>query len=614
MSVEAAHPVAALNWRLLRPYVSVVVMECTADDPRQLFDGCERVLRDPWRSRPGREERIVARSSPEAEAPRSLENLGIDQIAGFVREVRAHPGWAAPGSSFVDATNHVTVLLRRGRLLAVHTDSVTVDRLQRWLDKAPRPALRRIPPEVLESALLTGESKGLWLRGTHQRRTTKPDTKNISGQRLQDALSPFEDSSFAMGSAKALLDDDPERFVLHGTIGTTPRRSSVWFGPATDFTDFAGAVAELLLLLDKALVSGTATGHGLPHLARPVADLSGVFGAYEIIATAPDELANLPDLGDEVRAAATTLEAAMLDVQEKANSPDFLLGVGFGGSISGTLALGPRAEDHGFDLSLGYAAEPTDPPPVREIMDALEHQELLTVYYRSGHTFSNGQIWKERIPVAAFRNWRFEDFTGFDITREKPDRTEPHEIHDLAGRPGDTSLFGWVVRHFSDGWLTCDDGAGEAADFFHIAPDDGCLSAIHVKAARTASPRRRIAAAAYEVVIGQAVKNLVYADTDRLRVKLSRAPVARPACWTDGANVDDRADFLEALEMRNATDPWRVVVVQPHIAEPTYQQLRFGSNGAETNLLRLHLVETLLNSARASVVGIGGELEVIGST
>lgn len=345
MSVEAAHPVAALNWRLLRPYVSVVVMECTADDPRQLFDGCERVLRDPWRSRPGREERIVARSSPEAEAPRSLENLGIDQIAGFVREVRAHPGWAAPGSSFVDTTNHVTVLLRRGRLLAVHTDSVTVDRLQRWLDKAPRPALRRIPPEVLESALLTGESKGLWLRGTHQRRTTKPDTKNISGQRLQDALSPFEDSSFAMGSAKALLDDDPERFVLHGTIGTTPRRSSVWFGPATDFTDFAGAVAELLLLLDKALVSGIATGHGLPHLARPVADLSGVFGAYEIIATAPDELANLPDLGDEVRAAATTLEAAMLDVQEKANSPDFLLGVGFGGSISGTLALGPRAED-----------------------------------------------------------------------------------------------------------------------------------------------------------------------------------------------------------------------------------------------------------------------------
>jgi hypothetical protein len=557
---------------------------------------------------------------------RGFEDLGIDQLVGFVREIRSHPAWAGGDSGFVDTTNHLTVMLRQGRLIAVHADEVLVDRLQRWLDKAPRPAARRIPPDVLETALLQGESKGLWLRGTHQRRTTKPDTKNISGERLQDALSPFEDSSYAMGSAKALLDDDPERVALRGTIGTTPRRSSVWFKAAADFMTFAPAVTELLKLLDKQLAAGQSTGHGLPHLARAVGDLSEVFGAYEVTTTAPDDLPSVPGTGDELLEAAATLQGAVLDVRGKPDSADLVLDVGFGGSASGSLVVGPRLADHGFELSLGFAGEPRNPPIARGILDALQHTELITIYYRSGHTFTDGRIWKDQVPVAAFGNWAFENFTGFDISREKPnvprkapgavrkktDVSEQQEIHNRIGKSGDISLFAWVASRFRDGWLTCDDGPGEAADFFHIGPD-GTLSAIHVKAAEGASPQRRVAAAAYEVVVGQAVKNLIFADVDRLRTKLGRAPVDEPACWTDGTRTADRTDFLDALNMRSATDARRVVIVQPHISELTYQRLRKASAAANVDLLRLHLVENMLNSARASAIGIGAELTVIGS-
>jgi hypothetical protein len=61
--------------------------------------------------------------------------------------------------------------------------------------------------------------------------------------------------------------------------------------------------------------------------------------------------------------------------------------------------------------------------------------------------------------------------------------------------PNDTPLFGWVVQHYSQDWLICDDGPGEVADFVHIGEDD-TLSFIHVKKAeiqvnRTVSPSAR---------------------------------------------------------------------------------------------------------------------------
>ena len=90
----------------------------------------------------------------------------------------------------MESSLDLVLTLGRQRLIAIHCDSGLVDAIQSWLDKEPRPPFRRIPGGTLHAALLTGEAKGLWLKGTHARRTTKADSKNISGRRLHGRTEP----------------------------------------------------------------------------------------------------------------------------------------------------------------------------------------------------------------------------------------------------------------------------------------------------------------------------------------------------------------------------------------------------------------------------------------
>jgi hypothetical protein len=94
-------------------------------------------------------------------------------------------------------------------------------------------------------------------------------------------------------------------------------------------------------------------------------------------------------------------------------------------------------------------------------------------------------------------------------------------------------LFAWVVNRFADGWLTCDDGSGEVADFVHVSID-GVLTLVHVKGAKSNSKKRGIAVNAYEVVAAQAAKNLRYVQGPQLLDRLKNPGVSRPACWTEG--------------------------------------------------------------------------------
>jgi hypothetical protein len=95
--------------------------------------------------------------------------------------------------------------------------------------------VRRVSGEVLEQALLKGQSRGLWLRGTHSRRKTKADSKNIIGPDLRQTLSGVEEQTYALNSARSLLPTTPTRIALTGTVGTTPTRSLVWNKPTENF-------------------------------------------------------------------------------------------------------------------------------------------------------------------------------------------------------------------------------------------------------------------------------------------------------------------------------------------------------------------------------------------
>lgn len=608
----------SVPWSQLRPYVSVVVLECTGDDPVLALRVLERILARPGRRMAGREVEIVALTAgDEVSGAGVVDGLGIDQLAGFVRRLSHPPAWAYPDSGYTDVVHDLTIVLRRDRLVALRTEDDIDLRLQKWLDNEPTAPFRRISQGVLESALLQGRAKGLWLQGTRRRSTRRADTKNLGGERLQDALNPVEDANYALGSAKADLEDDPNRLVLKGAVGTTPRTSSVWFKPVPDLRTFVAAVTELLTLLEKA--DTTASDDTFPVLARPVTDLSDVWGAYDVSLADPDLLTAPSDHPGKVDAA-RRLQDAYVALRGKNASAGFYLDVGFG-STSGTLEATVRGNGHRCLVNIGIAGEPSDPPPVQELRDALEYSDLLSVYYRSGHVLSKGQMWAERVPNARFTNWTFADFSDYRITQEKPaverpDKERPsfQEIHAAIGGDDDRSLFGWVTYVYREGWLICDDGPGEIADFLHISPA-GVLSLIHVKGADSGSPLRGVAAAAYEVVTGQAVKNLVFADGALLRRSLESPGVLSPASWSNGVRKTDRSEFIEALELRDASDEMRVVIVQPHVSEATYQRLDAGrrTDQPSDDLLRLFRLEALLQAARSNAIAMSADLEVIGS-
>ena len=347
-------------------------------------------------------------------------------------------------------------------------------------------------------------------------------------------------------------------------------------------------------------------------------DLSEVRGAYDILAVTADDLPTSTDITDEMTRAAEVLEHAVLRVIGSPTSADFRLEVGLDGSFGGVLQAAVRMS--GDDAVLAFGPDPavaaTNPVSVRKVLDALGHRDLLAVYYDSGHVLGPHGIGRRNVTPMPFENWQFLDFSGFDITVEKPGRT-PSEIHSNIGSGQDTSLFGWVARYYSSGWLVCDDGPGEVADFVHISPD-GVLSMIHVKAAHSSSRSRGIAVSAFEVVTGQAAKNSRYlVDLDSLSETLMIPHDPQRASWIDGERVSGRDDFLAMIGGLMPSDKRQVVIVQPHVSEETYNRIRQGANGVaatrDHELFRLNSLETLLHTTRGAAVALSTDLHVIGS-
>ncbi|WP_027932171.1 hypothetical protein [Amycolatopsis thermoflava] len=311
------------------------------------------------------------------------------------------------------------------------------------------------------------------------------------------------------------------------------------------------------------------------------------------------------------------LQEAVLKVKEGSQKDRFLLDVGLDGTIGGTLAVKLRPVSGGFALDVGFDPRAGEPlPSARRVREALEQGNLIEIYYESGHKYSGGKLWQQNFTPAPFPDWDWADFSNIAIEREKPaGKKASQDIHDAIARNGDNSLFAWVAQTYTNGWLICDDGSGEAADFFHLSDDD-VLSIIHVKASSSAAPGRRVSVGDYEVVVSQAEKNLVYTDREQLAKRLAKTTLQRPACWAQGERVDTRDEFLDMLAASRATGRTEIVIVQPHLTEPTYRRLAREENGPSEKLdqLRLRLLEMLLHVTRASCIRYGLELKVIGSS
>lgn len=607
---NAQYP-AITSWGPLRPYASATVLEHTGihmpTDVRRL---AEWLAERGTRTRGPRSAQIIGRGvsvgDGAAAGPGLPEDFALD---GFVIQVTSPPSWQAADSTLVEISFELTLIISHHRLLAVHvSDSSVRHALQGWLDREPHPPFRRIPVGTLNACLLTGETKAMWLKGTHPRRPTKADGKSLYGETLEAALGPLEDGTFALKSGVAELVEVSDD-VLSGRVGTTLRHSLVWLRPTDDLHDFVAIMCAILGRLETDLDQGVTLERPYPWLAVESHSLTGVHGAYEIAAASVEESTGWPD---DMIEAAELLERVQFYLHPDSDSPSFAAQVAYDGSIRGSLRCAVTEDKGEVRLVFGFgsAAGTDDPQILRAVLDALRFNDLLTVHYASGHAIMGRAVYSSEIRAQAFPGWQWADFTDYDIRREKPPPGQAG-IHAAIASPGDRSLFAWVVQQFSMGaWLTCDDGAGEVADFVRYGVDDS-LTLIHVKASHSSNASRQISAAPYEQVISQATKNLLYLDTDRLRKRLALPRPTPTANWVDGARVNDRSELLDLLASRSAKADLAVVIVQPQVTQGRYRAISNGSEAA-AELMRVRLLDTMLHSARGSVTGLGAELYVVG--
>jgi hypothetical protein len=610
-----------IPWRDLAPYLSVVVIEATADDPALTFGAVVRELKNRPPANNKRRTSMVAADEAVATDRRELEGLGtldaagVDQLAGYINEVGAVPAWLTEHTDFLNTTYELGLVVRRGNLIAVKPDDRSAERFQKWIDRSPRLA-QRISPMILECTFLMGRARGLWLQSATGRNTRQPDAKTSVGIDLKETLNVFADSGYSLGSARCELPADLELDQLKGTIGATIRSSQLWLRPMPTIGDFLATVCEIFDLIEKVGAEEESLIEAFPELARDVTDLSEVHGAYDVAATDVDHLPAADVAGEETYDAATILESAAIIVVPDSKATRFKLKIGLDGVEGGVVSVTPKPKPHGFLLDIGPVGSFSREEIAKPVLDALRSTDLLTVFYESGHVYSRGRITKKNTTIFPFKNWRFSSFAGFDVEMEKPfDHRAAKKIHEFIGDAADRSLFSWVLHNFSDGWLICDDGAGESADFLQV-DSEGTLRFIHVKGADSSSPGRGISAKAYEIVASQAAKNLVFMDKERLAEHLRSTDAPYKRSWADGTRETGRQDFIDMLLARTEENAREVIIVQPHVLEEKHKALRAVEPGTKPpqDLLRLQRLETLLNSTRSSVVNSNAELWVIGSS
>jgi hypothetical protein len=598
----------------LRPYKSVLVLAFDLNDFDAAMSSLRRKLAQLIVSTRGSQQVEVIADGVSDDVIAQMrfdlddgESLGVDAI------LSAHilqPSWAAKDFEYRDIVHRLCIWTGRINLVAISCDGALEEKMQRWLDSSPAPMFRRVSPGVLNAALLSGEARGLWLRATHGHRRTKADSKTLSGQSLREALTPIEDSTYAMGSARAELLPDPLYSALSGVVGVTPRRAKVWLQSSESLFDYVSSIRDLLRVLAACIDAGMSDDAPFPWLAAEVHDLSLVSGAYELTWCALEDLP-ATDVTPDVEAAAEVLARASVIVRGAPGSANFELDVGLDGRLGGTLGCVVSYSAGAATLNFGFRGAQSDPAVARQVQDALSGSQMLTVHYESGHAITHNAIWSARLQDAEFPGWQWFDYTGYDVCREKPFSRIPQDIHDSIAGPGEASLFSWVVSEFGGrGYLTCDDGANEVADFVLVDGNDE-LTLIHVKAAGSPNPARGISASKFEVVASQAVKNLRYLDHRTLVGALESSPVPRPAVWLYGKRETDRTNLLAHLRLRSPRAPSRVMVVQPHITQTARAAALAVPNAVAGR--RLRLAETLLNGARGAAVASGCDLTVGGS-
>lgn len=529
---------------------------------------------------------------------------------GFLHYVEERsPGWSV--EDVTDTLNQLVVVCRLRRLVAQYaSDTRLRATLARRFGNATFPGLAALEPiarERLNAAFVQGPTRTLWLSGTHRRTTVKADSKILAGLNLRDSLDPLDDQSYYFSAARSV----PVGIDL--PVGVSPRKSAVWAGASRSWEEFVTGVAALLDHLDT---TTEPVAHPLPVVATQTADVDNVTGAFDV-SLQPPELTADPTISAEERERVELW--AYRSVFEVADAgPPIQTRVLLDDTLLGTAVIDVDMSDPNR-VTCDVTGVPTSPELADIHAEAVQHcrsPRWVKIRYDSGHTLSDGVVFEQRHRDVPFQGFRFVDVTGFDLRKEKPDPI-------TAVGTGQDSLFDWTHRFWPNldgtqqlpgGFLVSDDGSMEIADFIHLdqTGDVPVISLIHVKAAGSRSPNRGISVSSYEVVTGQAVKNLRFMDqlilSDGLADGLGSA-ISGVAFFERGPST--RQEMIDALREIGSNYRRRVVVVQPHVTRDRHDEAR--ANPGTSNAARLRQLDTLLLGAEANAHALGAEFLVVTS-
>ena len=561
------------------------------------------------------------------------DDLEIDLSALRYLERRV-PAWYQ-GSELTDLHNHLVMVIRCGDAVGITFSSPTarnaVVRSIRESKQTEFKYVQAFSARDMEKAFVEDQVRTLWLSSTHGQTAIKPDSKVLAGLELESALDPLEDQAYYFSSLRSTtrnraLSPNEDR---HAVVGVRPTRGQVWIGPTTSWNDYLRRSTEILSHAEQRLARSEAESSTVPVLARPTTGLEGVEGVYGIALIVPEHMeTGIPHVDDEERWLEQFQDTAQfVDIEQLDDGPNFTAKVHWNESYLGQLRYMFEEVEDGVRLSVKGTFD-GEADHLGVLLRICKDPDNLTIYFESGHTFARGRMFLTNFRDAQFEDWRWVNMGAgrIDIEKEKPYKGRKFDVGGI-GKERDKSLFGLVARHWPNlegrgeqtGWLVCDDGAMESADFIHLdetleVPE---LTLIHVKGSGSNDVERGISVSDYEVVVGQAVKNLRHVDRLLLKEKLERNGEGqlKNAVWHNGDRQENRDGIIRALEAVGARLKRKVVVLQPRVRRIEYETVRemlSGDVGPVGTRHRLRQLDALLLSARANCLGLGAEFEVIG--
>ncbi|MBS1203484.1 MAG: hypothetical protein H6R25_383 [Proteobacteria bacterium] len=524
------------------------------------------------------------------------------------------PSWTKRNDIY-DIENHIVITFSLGKYIAFYfSEKGMKDSVRDNFKTSYLKGIKSVDIAHLNFHFINEDSiKMLWLLGIHGKNTFKADSKVLGGNSVAESLDPLEDQSYMMSAVRTELGNSSK------TIGLNPFKSSIWRGPCKDWETFEKYTIEILDTLNSNNRNNI-TPIGI--LASPINDFVGVHDAYDLSIIDPDILSHEKS-EYKLNLLRNIRDHYTFEVISSLSGADIILKIHNNNTLCGEIRVTPYIKDYEASFKLNIISIEKNKKEKIDIFSKIfNHPELIKCWYESGHAIVNGWVFMTNYRDVVYDDFRWADFEDYNICQEKPMAEEKVNL-ELIGLK--KSLFCWVKNRWTSkwgrgqpfnttekptGWLYCDDGAGEKADFIHIDNYDNniIISLIHVKAAKSDSSNRRISVGAHDIVLSQAVKNLRYANRKNLIHDLSeRAKKSEhKKCWHHNKPTAPE-NFIAHLRTLTANPnqiKTRVIVIQPHTRKSFYEK--------NTNSNIKKQLDVLLVSTDNAIKSSGAEFYIIG--